>query len=188
MAMHELAERGNGRAGANVEVNGRAIQQIVEGMPNHAEHKARAFLAEGGIENPRPGEWYPRRAWVETLELVGARIGEATLRQIGTAVVDDIRWPDAAECFEDGIDAVDRAYRVNLRGDVDGGYREIHADDDRVVVRCETPHPPAFDDAVLTATARAFPDDGIAEVTDVSDEYNGSPGSVFDVSWWSLGE
>lgn len=187
MAANELVVEGD-RVQTEVEVSGRAILQVVETMPSHAAAKAREVLDDVGIEDPREGEWYPREAWIAALEVVERRLGEATLRELGTTVVGDIRMPSGATDLDGAVEAVDRAYRANLRGPVDDGYRVLGSADDRVVVRCETPHPPAFDEAVLRETARTVADGGCPAVTDVSDEYNAEPGAVYDLARWKIGE
>jgi hypothetical protein len=170
------------------EVSGRTVLQVIEGMPDPAEEKARETLSEMGIEDPEPDDWYPQSAWVGTIEAIGERIGRATVQQIGETVVGNIEWPDGTDGFRDGIEVVDRAYRANYRGAGEGGYGWEPAEDGATLVRCRTDHPPAFDEAVVKSTARAFPDEGVSRVVDASDRFDDPPGSVFEVTWWSLGE
>jgi hypothetical protein len=169
-----------------VEVSGRTVRQVVEGMPDPAEDKARSTLAEMGIDDPEPDGWYPHESWVRTVEAIGERIGDATVQQIGETVVDNVDWPDDADTFRDGIEVVDAAYHENLRGESGGGYEWEPGADGATLVYCRTPHPCAFDEAVVETTARAFPDDGVSRVEDVSGRHGESAGSVYEVSWWSL--
>lgn len=172
--------------GEPVEVSGRAVQQVVEGIPDPAEHRAKATLSEMGIDDPDPDAWYPHESWVATVEAIGERIGDATVQQIGETVVDNVDWPESAESFRDGVEVVDAAYHHNLRGESGGGYEWEAAEEGATVVLCHTPHPAAFDEAVVKATARAFPDHGVSRVEDVSDDHETDAGSVFEVSWWSM--
>lgn len=169
-----------------VEVRGRTVLQVVEGIPDAAEDTARETLAEMGIEDPDPDAWYPQSAWVATIEAIGDRIGRATVQEIARTVVGNVEWPDGTEGFRDGIEVVERAYQDTHRGADVSGY-EWDAREETTVVRCDTDHPPAFDEAIVKATARSFPNEGISKVADVSDRFEAEPGSVFEVSWWSMG-
>jgi hypothetical protein len=169
-----------------VKVSGRVVQQVVEGIPDPAEHKARATLSEMGIDDPEPEGWYPHESWVATVEAIGDRIGDATVQQIGETVVDNIEWPEWTESFRDGIEVVDTAYHRNLRGEIDGGYDWEPGEDGATIVHCDTPHPSAFDEAVVKAAARAFPDDGVSRVREVTGDHDGEAETVLEVSWWSM--
>jgi predicted hydrocarbon binding protein len=171
-----------------VEVSGRTVLQVVEGMPESAEHKARRILADRGIEDPDPDAWYPQEVWLGTFEEIGERMGEATIRQIGRTVASNIGLDDATD-LQAAVAAVDRAYEVNHRGGDAGSY-EAHEEDGAVRVVCRTPHPCPFDEALVKAVAKRIEDDGVVRVEEVDDRCraDGGDACVYEVSWWSLSD
>lgn len=190
MATQKESEGGTpvGEQGGPDEVRGRTVLQVVEAMPDAAEDEARETLAEMGIEDPTPDGWYPHSAWVDTIRAIGNRIGRATVEHVGETVVRTIEWPDGTERFRDGLEVVDRAYRANHRGGDLGGYEWTPGEDDETLVVCRTDHPAAYDEAVVRATARAFPDEGVSRVAEVTDEADDAGDTVYEVSWWSFSE
>lgn len=164
-------------------MRGHTVLQVVQGMPDAAEDEARELLAEMGIDDPEPDAWYPTRAWVDTTETIGDRIGNATVQQIGATVVGTVEWPAGTDGFRDGVAVLDRAYRADHRGEEVGGYSCRPGEGDATLVIRRTDHPAGFDEAVIRATASAFPSERVPRVAEVSDEFDDADGHVFRVSW-----
>lgn len=52
-----------------VEVCGAAVQSIVVGVPDAVTTKAQTILADHGIENPSPEDWYPQQAYLDAYQM-----------------------------------------------------------------------------------------------------------------------
>ena len=68
-----------------VEVNGRTVLSVTRAFPGSLKSRGERLLAENGIEDPDPDEWYPQQAWLDAFAEISQDIGERTLRRIGKA-------------------------------------------------------------------------------------------------------
>lgn len=159
----------------NVEVNGQTIISVIDGM-GEFKGLALTILAENGIPDPRPGEWYPQQWWLNAFKYIAEKLGPFTLRNIGTKIPENADWPPEINTIEAALASIDIAYHMNhrLNGEVlynpqtktmnEGiGHYEFEKIDERQVrMICENPYPCDFDKGIIEAVAKKFrPEDSI---------------------------
>lgn len=176
MAQYEAYETG-------VEVNGRTVLAVIDGVPTAFEQKARRILRENGIEDPEPNGWYPQQAWLDGFAEIDESIGGAALNQIGKSIPENADWPDDVDTLVGGLESIDEAYQMNHRGGSIGYYDTEAIDATTVRVECKNPYNCAFDEGIIKATAMKFADSGIPSVTEVGSECreNGGEKCLYEV-------
>ncbi|AUV82467.1 hypothetical protein C2R22_13125 [Salinigranum rubrum] len=144
----------------DIEVHGRTIRTVVDDaltrFSDEYQQLALDALADNGVEDPSPDEWYPQQAWLNTFE----RIAEATephiLDRLGEQIPDVVDWPSGVSSVEAGLTAIDDAYQLNHRGSTSGAYRFEPVDDQVGKMVCENPYPCPFDRGLIRAVARRY--------------------------------
>ena len=143
-----------------VEVHGRTILAVVDGalarFSEEYRRTARESLAEHGIVAPAPDQWYPPQAWLNTFEAVAEDLQPHILDRLGEQIPDVADWPTDVSSVEDGLRAIDEAYRRNHRGGEIGYYRFEPIDDHEGAVTCKTPYPCHFDRGLIRAAAQRY--------------------------------
>lgn len=174
----------------NVEVHGRTILTVVEdALARFADvHRetARAALAENGIEDPSPDEWYPQQAWLDTFEAIAADLEPHILDRLGEQIPDVASWPADPSSVEEGLRSIDVAYRRNHRGGDIGFYDCERIDERTAEMTCENPYPCPFDRGLIRAVARKYaPVESFVLVEERGDRCrrDGDDRCVYTVSW-----
>ncbi|MEZ3115804.1 hypothetical protein RYH80_07725 [Halobaculum sp. MBLA0147] len=167
-----------------VEVRGSAILSIVNGVPDAFTGQARELLAENGIEDPQPDEWYSQAAYLDAYRAVADRVGERTLEQIGRSTPENAEWPPGVDTPLAALESVDDAYQMNHRGGEIGSYEVVDGDDGRATVRCRNPYPCVYDQGLLQGTVEVFSDD-YASIDETSDRCreDGADACTYEVTW-----
>lgn len=155
---------------ADVEVTGQTVLAFVEGVPAAFEDRALEILADHGIEDPQPGEWYSQQAWLDAIEDIDAQIGAATLTRIGEQVPRTAEWPSTAELVVGALELIDEAYRLNHRNGEIGSYDAEQVATDAVRVHCNNPYPCPFDKGLVRAVAEDVSLQQDVFVTEESDQ------------------
>jgi len=141
----------------DVEVNGRTVLSIVEkGMGRFSDayrERAIAALAEAGIRDPSPDEWYPQQAWLDAFETIATDLQPHVLDRLGEQLPDVADWPQESATVSGGLRGIDEAYRRNHRGGEIGEYRFERIDERAGEVTCHTPYPCPFDRGLIRGVA-----------------------------------
>lgn len=154
----------------DVEVNGQTVLAFIEGVPAGFEDQAFEILAEHGIEDPEPGEWYSQQAWLDAFAEIDSRVGEATLTRIGERIPDAAQWPSSVELIVAALDLINEAYQLNHRdGDI-GYYDAEQVDAETVHVRCKNPYPCTFDKGIVRSVAEEVSLNEEIMLTEVSEQ------------------
>lgn len=174
----------------NVEVNGRTVVAIVEeGMGRFSERyrdRAVTALAEEGITDPDPDDWYPQQAWLNAFETIAADLQPHVLDRLGEGLPDIADWPAEFDDVPDGLRSIDDAYRRNHRGGAIGSYAFERTDDRAGEVTCHTPYPCPFDRGLVRGVARRYADVGafvFIEETGADCRREGDDTCTYTVSW-----
>ena len=167
------------------EVNGDAVLSVVHGVPEAFEQKARRILAENGIDDPAPDEWYAQQEWLDAFAKIEDDTGKPTLKQIGTSIPENTDWQEDAGSVVEGLVAINEVYQANHRGGDVGYYAINPIDDTTVQVECKNPYACAFDEGIIKATAMKLADSCVPSVTEIGDECrtDGGDKCLYEVSW-----
>jgi len=173
-----------------VEVNGRTILQVVDDALARfsAEHRAaaREALAENGVVDPDPDEWYPQSAWLATVEAIAADLEPHILDRLGEQLPAVADWPDDPDGVEEALRSIDDAYQRNHRGGEIGSYSFERTGDRTGEVTCRNPYPCAFDRGIVRAVAQAHaPVESFVFVEERGDacRRNGADACTYTVHW-----
>ena len=152
-----------------VEVNGETVLSVVAGLGGF-EAAARKILADSGIADPRPGEWYPQQAWLDAFKAISTRVGPSALFNIGKAIPENAQWPPSVTTIETALPSIDLAYHMNHRGGEIGHYLYMSTGPRSVRMVCRNPYPCHFDRGIVTAVARRFKPRDVVTVTTTHDD------------------
>jgi hypothetical protein len=100
----------------NVEVNGETVLATVNSFPEFMRSFALKMLAENGISNPVPGQWYKQKAWLDSFKTIAEKYGSNTLFEIGKAIPANAKFPPEIDNIEKTLGSIDVAYHMNHRG------------------------------------------------------------------------
>jgi len=183
MATYEAFDRG-------VEINGQTVLTIVErGMGRFSEayrEEALAALAEEGITDPEPDEWYPQQAWLNAFESIAAELQPHVLDRLGEQLPVVADWPNDFETVPAGLESIDEAYQRNHRGGEIGSYRFEQVEERAGEVTCHNPYPCPFDRGLIRGVARQYASvDSFVfiEETGSSCRRNGDDTCTYTVYW-----
>jgi len=174
----------------DVEVDGRTVLTVVEtAMGRFSEayrDRALAALAEEGITDPEPEEWYPQQAWLNAFETIAEELQPHVLDRLGEQLPRVAEWPDGGGSVPEGLRSIDDAYRRNHRGGEIGSYRFEPAGDRAGEVTCRNPYPCRFDRGLLRGVAQQYaPVDAFVflEETGSTCRRDGDDACVYTVYW-----
>ncbi|MFB6159688.1 MAG: hypothetical protein ABEJ61_00750 [Haloferacaceae archaeon] len=183
MAQYEAFDRG-------VEVQGETILAVVDrALARFSEAyraRGRAALAENGIRDPEPDEWYPQQAWLNTFEALADDLEPHLLDRLGEQIPSVSDWPNGVAGVEEGLRSIDEAYRRNHRGGDIGHYRFERLDERTGRVVCENPYPCPFDRGLVRAVARTYaPVESFVFVEERGDRCrrDGDDACAYTVTW-----
>ena len=143
----------------NVEVNGETVLSVVDAMGSF-KGVGLGILAEHGLENVQPRQWYPQQAWLDAFQTIANKVGVATLAAIGKAIPDNAKWPPQVDTLEKALASIDVAYHLNHRGGEIGSYKFESTGPKSGKMICRNPYPSEFDQGLISATARKFAPNG----------------------------
>lgn len=140
-----------------VEARGETLLVVEEALSRFSEdyrRQARQALAEYGIEDPDPDEWYPQEAELNAFETIAEELEPHILDRLGGEIPDAAEWPNDISSVEDGLRSIDDAYQLNHRGGEIGYYRFEKTDDRAGRIECRNPYPCEFDRGLIRAVAQ----------------------------------
>lgn len=107
------------------------------------------LLAQGGIQDPRPENWYPLEPYLRLLHEVEHIYGRSALKAMGRAIPDTSRFPPDLDSMERVLHLLNVAYQVNHRGKRIGFYDCLFPAPRQAEVICANPYPCALDEGIL---------------------------------------
>ena len=169
-----------------VEVNGETVLSVVNGMGPYKSMGLK-ILAVHGIKDPKPGDWYPQQAWLDSFKEISDKIGSGTLLSIGKSIPDSANWPPEVDSLEKALASIDVAYHMNHRNGEIGSYRYESTGHNSAKMVCNNPYPSDFDRGIILATAQKFAPDGVSPVVKLDDSQptrkNGADSCTYLVAW-----
>ncbi|ACF14128.1 conserved hypothetical protein [Chloroherpeton thalassium ATCC 35110] len=153
----------------NVEVNGRTVLSLVNGLGAFQDNGIR-YLEMYGIKDVKSDGWYPQQSWLDAFKYISERIGTGTVFMIGKSIPESSRFPPEINNIFKALGALDVAYHINHRlhgrvmfdpstGKMEEGighYRYKRVDEKRIELTCDNPYPCDFDKGIITQMANKF--------------------------------
>lgn len=137
----------------NVEITGWAVSAILEGS-GVFRNKIMKIFSNNGIIDFAPSNWYPRDAFVNSLQDIALFIGPHTLYLIGRTIHETALFPDSLDTLEKGLASIDTAHAMNHRGSGKIGNYLLQKDkDDNLSMVCTGPYPCEFDRGIIEGVA-----------------------------------
>lgn len=169
-----------------VEVNGETIYSVIDGM-GVFKSKAIQILADNGIENPQPGQWYKQQSWLSAFKSISEKIGNSTLNSIGQKIPENAKFPPEINSVHKALMSIDVAYHMNHRNGEIGQYRYERTGDRAARITCTNPYPDEFDRGIILQMVRKFAplDSSIHVIIDETQPVRGKGGdsTTFLVKW-----
>ncbi len=149
-------------------------------MGKHIGHK----LAEYGLDDIQPDEWYPLRAPLAMLFDMREEYGEGSMQNMGQNLPDHVEFPPGISGVEEALGSIDDAYNHNHRGGAIGFY-EFHkngAGEGRMI--CENPYPCELDQGLIRGVAQKFADSPV-QVEEISERCRADGGQrcKYRIEW-----
>jgi len=145
--------------GRDVEINGQTILATVEGVSRFSDtynQQVCDALADNGIEDPKPGEWYPQLAWLDAFEILATELEPHLLDRIGEQIPETADWPTDPSTVEEALQSINVAYQQNHRGGEIGYYQVVEIDDKVGTLQCKNAYPCPFDRGIIRAVTQQF--------------------------------
>jgi hypothetical protein len=166
-------------------ISGASIRAYVHAL-GLLRRRGLQILADQGIEEVDPEEWYPWQAYLNAQRAIYENVGPNTVGVIGRKLVEESEFPPELEGVHAALSELDGDYRLRHRGKDVGGftYEPTGERSGRVVIR--NPYPCALDRQVVEALCRRFrPAESAAVYVRHGDgcRDDGAGECVLDVSW-----
>jgi hypothetical protein len=88
----------------DVETNGQTILATLEEVNRFSEtykQQVRDALADNGIDDPKPGEWYSQQAWLDAFDVLATELEPHLLDRIGEQIPETAEWPTGLSTVEE---------------------------------------------------------------------------------------
>ncbi|HEY5824542.1 MAG TPA: hypothetical protein VIT44_09260 [Cyclobacteriaceae bacterium] len=173
----------------NVKVNGQTVLSVINGLQQGQESR-REILANNGIKDPQPDQWYPQQSWLSSFEEIANKVGPNTLFMIGKSIPEQAKFPPQIDTLEKALGAVDVAYKMNHQGGDIGYYKLLNFDSKNRIatMECKNPYPSEFDRGILMTMLRKFKPTDTHKYDVVLDlgkpsRLSGADSCTFKISW-----
>jgi len=140
----------------DIQTIGQTLLAVVDGM---GVFKATAlkWLKEVGIEDPKPDQWYSLQAWLDVFKRIYDKLGEATLKHIGSKWPANVIFPPEIKSVEHVLEILDNIYSMNQKGGADPGrYIWEKTGDRKGILTTNHPFPCALDHGVIEGFVNKF--------------------------------
>jgi hypothetical protein len=146
------------------------------------------ILAENGIPDPQPTQWYPLQSYLDAQRDVYHKVGPNTLARIGRRLVQEASFPPALDSIHEALATLDADYHGRHEGTDVGGFAYRRTGDCSCTVEVRNPYPCELDRNVVEELCRRFKPDAVAGVfvrhqEETACRKHGADACVLDV-WW----
>jgi hypothetical protein len=143
----------------NIEVSGRSIMSILNGM-EMIRTQAMKLLAENGIQQLEQEGWYPLQNTLKSYQAVFEKVGPVTLKAVGRKIPESATFPPQIDSLEAALRSIHTAYHMNHRGqegsDI-GGYHYESEGPRKGRMVCDNLYPCELDQGIIEAMFKRFP-------------------------------
>ena len=169
-----------------VEVLGEVVLSLVNVM-GAFKGISLEILRDNGIEDPKPDDWYPQQAWLDSFKVIAEKIGPNTLYQVGRQIPAQYNFPSGMHTLDSVMTDLDEAYRQAHRGGEVGHYHWQVLGLSLGQMTCDNPYPCEFDRGIISALAHRFEPAGslvdIRHEEDAPCKKQGADTCTYTVSW-----
>jgi hypothetical protein len=168
----------------NTQALGQILLSSITGLPTFAKKHLLGLLAQEGITNLDPDQWYDLNIALAFYKQAANDFGPNTIFDLGKAIPEFAIFPPNIDSLDAALNSIDVAYNMNHRNGYIGFYKVVSHDleEKKVVMQCYNPYPCDFDRGLLTAMSRKF-QSGIRVVVDESKPTKKAGG---DESWYII--
>lgn len=168
----------------DVEVNGETVLTTVNSFPQLLRSSTFKMLEKYGITDPKPGNWYSQKAWLNSFKEISEKYGSNALFEIGKKIPSNAKFPPQVDNIEKALSIIDVAYHLNHRNGEIGFYKLVEHNKTKrtIIMQCKNPYPCDFDRGIITAMARKF--EPLVRVELASDKPSRKKGA--DDSWYMI--
>ncbi|WP_247003762.1 hypothetical protein [Halosolutus gelatinilyticus] len=141
-------------------------------------------LAEYGLEDIDPDEWYPLTIPLAMLYDMRDEYGGVRMRNMGQNIPEHVEFPPDITDVDNALRSIDTAYHANHRGSEIGFYEFQEEGPNEGIMVCENPYPCEFDKGLIRGVARKFANNPV-EVEEVGDQCRSDGGHrcEYRVEW-----
>ncbi|QCW04665.1 4-vinyl reductase [Natrinema pallidum] len=141
-------------------------------------------LAEHGLENIEPDEWYSLKIPLAMLYDMRDEYGSLRMQNMGQNVPQHVEFPPELSEVENALASIDEAYHQNHRGSEIGSYEFETEGSNEGVMICENPYPCEFDKGLIKGVAKKFVNNPV-DVQEVGDQCrsDGDQHCTYHVEW-----
>ncbi len=191
---------------SGIEVTGRVIPAALEAFGEFTILAGQMLMANGVGRPDKSGfirvdteAWYPLDGYLKTYKEIEQQLGTRMVRKLGVAKARYALFPPTLVDITTAMQAMDVSFHMNHRqhgrlmfdavtGVMLEGIGHYHCHQTsgqrRIVMRCDSAYPCAFDEGILEATARRFVPTAMLEHDTPSTCRNkGSTACTYAITW-----
>jgi hypothetical protein len=126
------------------------------------------------VDDLRPDNYVLVQSWLNALRDIQREVGISVVREVGAHIIENADFPAHFTTAMSILEALDKIYYVNHRGDV-GHYYSSRNADSSLTIRCETPYPRHFEWGLIEGITR---NKRVHDRNYTIDFADGPPGSI----------
>ena len=146
-----------------------------------------------------PDVWYPMENMLTILQIVKAKTGPNTLKQVGYKTPENVQFPPDIDSIHKAIQSINIAYHLNHRkagipmfnqatGQMTGGIGhygyEAVPNSKKIISVCANPYPSEYDEGILQAMARKFEANAMVKLDETQpSRRKGDKSCTFIITW-----
>jgi hypothetical protein len=143
------------------------------------------ILADSGVQNLKPDEWYPMQALCDFFAAVSSKVGKSTFFLIGKNLVAKAPLPPEIDSIEKVYAGFDQVYKTNFRNvpESEGWNFELTGPTSARMI-CTSPFPDEYTRGITEGFGRRFKNNVTAKIDETKPRVDSGGKSVtILVSW-----
>ena len=98
----------------SVEVSGDALRIFIEMLKIH-NPAALQILEKHGFKDPKTGEWYPQKTWLDAFKEISTNLGPTILYLLGTKLPENTKWFSGVDNLQKGLLTINEKHHTSHR-------------------------------------------------------------------------
>jgi hypothetical protein len=143
------------------------------------------ILAEAGVKDLKPDEWYPMQALCDFFETVSSKVGKSTLFLIGKNLVVNVPLPPQIDSIEKVYSGFDQVYKTSFHNVPSGeGWKCELTGPTSASMVCTSPFPDEYTRGVTEGFGRRFKNNVTAKIDETKPRVDTGGKSVTILVTW----